>query len=365
MDFLRTKEQEALLAQLDAFLDACGFDEAYFQGCAAQNRAPEEFDRALMQEIGRLFLPRAAGGEGAELLTLALLTERLGERGFPCSPFLTLLQARDMLAAGSPAQQRLVFDRLLAEGGQCFSFGITDGPEKTYLKETAEGLAVSGHKAYVSNGLAAPFVMVLAKEAALEGQPGSLVLLPRDLPGMRWSPLGRKGLDGELVLEDVRVPAESRLGQRGNGMAVIAAHMELERFILGAVCLGLARCAYREAKTSIAAKAAQKPQGDWALVREQLVEMELRLRAMALLVYETAWKLDRGAAGKEDVPLLKLYAAREGFAVADMAMQLLGGKGFSDQSRVFACWKELRGYRIGGGTDAVMIQSAGRRLLGH
>ena len=104
---------------------------------------------------------------------------------------------------------------------------------------------------------------------------------------------------------------------------------------------------------------------DIAKMQEQLVEMELRLRTMALLVYETAWKLDRGTAGKEDVPLLKLYASREGFAVADMAMQLLGGKGFSDKSRVFACWKELRGYRIGGGTDAVMIQSAGRRLLGH
>ena len=363
MDFSISTRQRELLDKLDAFLNGCGFDRDYFLACETEKQPPRAFEQALARELGPCFLPQAAGGEEADLLTLALLTERLGQRGFPCGMLLNLLQARDMLALGTPEQQARVFAYLREQGGQCFSFGITDGPEKTMLSAGADGLVLNGHKAYVSNGLTAPFVMVLAREEEAEG--ASLVLLPRDCPGMAWKPLGRSGLDGELVLKDVRVASDARLGKPGEGMAQIAAHMELERFVLAAVCLGLARCATDEARAAVRAKAQKKPLGDGGLIQERLVEMELRLRTLALLVYETAWKLDNGTAQKEDIPLLKLYAAREGFAVADMAMQLLGGKGFADTSRVFACWKELRGYRIGGGADEVMIRLAGKRLLGE
>lgn len=364
MDFSISETQKNLLHRLDAFLDGCGFDDAYFLGCEAANELPAAFFQALVQSgFGLLGIPEAYGGNPADALTLVLAAERLGARGFPPTLMMNVLQAKDMLAFGTPAQQQTVFRYLTQHGTGCFSFAISERLKETLATHQNGRVILSGHKAYITNGMAAPYILVLAKEADLEERPSSMYFVPKNAPGMVLKPLGRAGLDAELFLEDVTLDEDSLIGKQGEGFLQLKKHLEMERFAIAVSCLGMAECVFQDAVSYIGPRFAKKPGPDYQLVQEKLTYMHLKLQNMKRMVYELAWQKDQGESIRLSVSLSKLYCAQAAYEVADDALQLLGGQAYRDTHRVFRYWKELRGHRIGGGTDENMIQTAGKQIL--
>ena len=96
---------------------------------------------------------------------------------------------------------------------------------------------------------------------------------------------------------------------------------------------------------------------------EMLVDMEVKVRTMRTLVYQTAWGLDRGVADRLDVALMKRYVPRTATEVASDAIQVLGGRGYTENSRVSGIWQDCRGMQIAEGTDEIMVHIAAPLLL--
>ena len=89
----------------------------------------------------------------------------------------------------------------------------------------------------------------------------------------------------------------------------------------------------------------------------------VKIENMRNYLYKTAWKKDNGMPINVDAALCKLYCAQAGFEVADDAMQILGGIGYTEDHRVARLWRDARMHRIGGGTDQIMVHIAGRALI--
>ncbi len=90
--------------------------------------------------------------------------------------------------------------------------------------------------------------------------------------------------------------------------------------------------------------------------------MYLKIENMRNWVYKTAWKIDNGESVQIDSAVAKLYCGRAAFEVCDIALQVMGGIGYTKDCRISRLWRDQRVYRIGAGTDEIMIHIAGRAI---
>ncbi len=376
MDFKKTEEQELLLESLDEFLDSCGYDDAYFKKCYDEHRIPTEFTKALFDAgFGMLGIPEAFGGTEVDLQTMVMVTERLTERGFDGRIMATALQVDDILTFGNEEQQKIVFDYLMENGGTCFCLGITEpnaGSDNNQMTASAthkDGKVIlNGHKCFITNALEAQYILFLCREADVEGNPISMYFVPTNAPGVTMSPMdkiGNKcGSMCEVYVENVELPDSSLVGEMGKGFLQLMKNFEIERLVIAAQALGNAKCAYNDA-AAYANQRVQfgKPIGSFQLIQEMIVEMYTKILNMQNLVYYTAWRKDNGMSVRVESSIAKYYCARAGFEVCDDAMQVMGGIGYTEEHRISRLWRDVRMHRIGGGTDQIMIHTAGRQIL--
>ena len=90
--------------------------------------------------------------------------------------------------------------------------------------------------------------------------------------------------------------------------------------------------------------------------------MEIALQNSRNMLYKCLWKMDNGQSVRIDSALLKYYAGKACTMVASEALQIFGGLGYTDETRVGRMWVDLRGMQIAGGTDEIMVYIAGRQL---
>ena len=102
---------------------------------------------------------------------------------------------------------------------------------------------------------------------------------------------------------------------------------------------------------------------DFQLTQQKALEMYLRIENMKNLLYKGAWNIDNGIEDRVLPNAAKYYCTREGFKVIDDAMSMMGGIGCTDDCRISRLWRDSRMFRITGGTDEIMIHTAGRGLL--
>ena len=126
----------------------------------------------------------------------------------------------------------------------------------------------------------------------------------------------------------------------------------------------MAYCAFEDA----AKYANQREQGGEMIARYQLIQekfcnMQIRLTNMRNMLFEIAWKFDNGLMGRGDCSMAKYYCANASFEVVDDALQVLGGLGVTGHHRAARFWRDLRVDRVSGGTDEMMILTAGRAVL--
>ena len=89
----------------------------------------------------------------------------------------------------------------------------------------------------------------------------------------------------------------------------------------------------------------------------------MKIENMRNLVYKVAWMIDNGLPVQIDSAVAKYYCARAAFEVCDTALQVMGGIGYTKDCRISRLWRDQRVYRIGAGTDEIMIHIAGRAIL--
>ena len=297
--------------------------------------------------------------------SLCLMRETLA-RHEPLADFVYAMQvlgSAPISLFGNDAQKGAWLNRV-AEGRAIAAFALSEieaGSDIAAMSMRAQprngSYVLNGGKAWISNAAVADFYVVFARTG--EGKRGiSAFIVPSDTPGLRVGertqviaahPLG------SLEFTDCRVPADSMLGEPGDGLRIALGTLDLCRTTVGAAALGMARRAYGEAlQRARNRKLFGAKLGDLQLTQAALADMATSIDAAALLVYRAAWTRDSGADRiTREASMAKLFATEHAQQVIDRAVQLFGGEGVRAGSVVERLYREIRALRIYEGASEI------------
>lgn len=330
------------------------------------------------------------GGMGLSLLEFArvgevLATTPLGHYAFNC-------QAPDvgnseiLHAFGTEEQkQRWLAPIISGEIRSCFSMTEPEhaGSNPTMMSTTAvkdgDDYVINGHKWFTSSadGAALAVVMVITNPEA-EGRHAraSQVLVPTDTPGFELvrniSIMGDVGSGwashAEVRYTDVRIPRENLLGDEGSGFAIAQERLGPGRIHHCMRWIGIAeraldlmcRYAVERQLTTTGVLADQGTIQNW------VAESRAEINAARLMVLDTAYRMDRDGASatRNEVSMIKFFAAPILLRVLDRAIQVHGGLGMTDDTPLSYWFRHERAARIYDGPDEVHKMVVARRILG-
>lgn len=379
MDFKLTEEQELLLESLREVM-ARDCTEEYMKECNENGEYPQRFVDALTEAgFSTLGVPEEYGGTPVDSLTMMLVAEEICKNGGPHFVFGQGLSIADMLEFGSEEQKRQCMEEVI-NGRTGFVLGFTEpqaGSDSSAIQTTFKRrngkVYLNGHKSFMSNAVRCKYMLCLARNAdedpsATKKNAFSMWWMPMDAPGVKVEPLKKIGwhmLDTcEVYIDDVELEEKDLVGVEGNGFMQAMINFDLERLLIAANCLGWAECAFGDAaRYANSREQFGKPIGAYQLTQEKITLMKMKIENMRNMVYRTSWEIDNRIPVQIDSALAKLYCARSLMEVVDDAMQIMGGIGYTTDSRISRLWVDSRVFRIGGGTDEIMIHVAGRAIL--
>ncbi len=235
---------------------------------------------------------------------------------------------------------------------------------------TGDGWALSGSKTFITQGSVGEIYVILASTAPELKQKGlTAFIVERGTPGFRT---GRKiekmGLHAsdttELVLEDVRVPDEQRLGEINQGFFDTLKILDKGRIGIGAWAVGIGRAAF-EAALKYSKERVQfgKPIAEFQAIAHMLADMATELDAARLLVWRGAWMQDQKMRTTRESSVAKYYAARATMRACNSAIQIHGGYGYTREFDVERYLRDAKLAEIGEGTNEVQKMVIARELL--
>lgn len=376
MDFSISEEQQLLLESLRELI-ARECPEEYIKQNDENHSYPGSFMQALVDNgFGLLGVPEEYGGTEVDILTMMLVAEEIAKQGVPTYLYGNALGIDDMLTFGNEEQKAITME-YAKKGELAFSLGFTEpqaGSDSSSLATSytrKDGkVIINGHKTFITGARQSPYMLCMSRnsDTADPNKAFSMWFVPMNSPGITTEPLHKLGMNMvetcEVYLDHVVVEEKDLVGEEGKGFIQLMKNFEIERLMLSAGCLGAAQCAFGDA-VRYANQRVQfgKPIGSFQLIQEKLTYMAIKIENMKNLVYKTSWQKDNSQSVKISSALTKLYCAQSAFEIADDAMQILGGIGYTTDHRVSRIWRDLRCQRIAGGTDQIMVHIAGRALL--
>jgi acyl-CoA dehydrogenase len=339
----------------------------------------EVWNRAAEIGLTSFMLPERVGGGGmADSLTSCMVQEELSHG---CAGIGNLITsngffAQPILALGTDEQQRRWLGPLTAERPPLTALAVTEpeaGSDVASIRTTArrdgEGYVLSGQKSWISNGGVADYCVVFATVAPGSGYRGvTAFVLERGDAGLSAGPpmrkMGQRAIvSSELFLDEVRVPADRRLGHEGDGFRGLMEAFDRSRVTLGASATGLARAALEYA-TAYARERVQfgKPIAEHQAVAFRLADMALRVDASRLLVWRAARLLDAGERATAEAAMAKLHASESAMWCTWAAVQTLGGWGYSREHPVEKWMRDAKLEEIEEGTSDIQRLVIAREL---
>jgi isovaleryl-CoA dehydrogenase len=341
---------------------------------AAEHDRAERFNLALFRKAGALgllgvTLPAEHGGSGLDATAAVQVLEALStsDPGFALSVLAHgVLFAQNVAVNGSEAQKRRILPKVASGewiGGLCMTepeVGTDVLAMRTRAKRDGGFYVLDGRKTFITNGgidertLGDAFVVY----AATGEREITSFLVEKGMPGFalgqKWKDkLGmRASFTAELVFDGVRVPAENRLGEEGQGTLQMMRNLEVERLTLAAMSLGIAQRSLRVmVDWANSRKTFGVPIREHGQIQRYLAEGFAEWRSARAFVYDTARRIDLAKTGQRaDADAAKLVAAQVGKRVADAAIQVLGGYGYMGENVVERLWRDAKLLEIGGGT---------------
>lgn len=373
MDFNLTEDQELMVQAVRELMTRENW-EPYFAECDEKHEYPERWVAALAElGIDTLMLSEEDGGIGGSWVTLALVWEELGRLGGPTYVLYQLTTLGGLLELGTQEQADKI-RALLGTGKQISNSAMTEpGAGSSFAKMATtytrrDGkIYLNGHKTFITSSKYVPYLTVMARDSEnMDSYTQFFVDMTK--AGITKEPLDKLGLrmDSccEIYFDNVELEETDVFGVEGEGFKQTVNDFELERFAVAACDYGWALCAFEDAMKY----ANQREQGGEVIGRYQLIqlkaaEMKIKLTNMRNMLMEIGWKADNGLLGRGDCSAAKYYCTHAAAEVVDDAIQILGGLGVTGNHRAARMWRDLRVERISGGTDEMMILTAGRAAL--
>jgi alkylation response protein AidB-like acyl-CoA dehydrogenase len=371
MDFSLSSEQQILYDGIVRFA------REHLSGGALERDRAHEFPRELWRRCGEMGLqglpvPEAYGGPGLDPLSTAIALEALG---YGCEDGgLTFSICAHLLACvvpvihyGSEAQKARYLP-LLADGRLIAVNAISEpgsGSDAYAMKARAvrdgAGYRLNGIKTWSTNGPVAGLALVYAVTDPQKGYHGgiSAFLVERETHGLAagqtFEKMGlRTSPIGEVVLDDVFIPEEARLGREGAGTFMFTQSMEWERVCIAATHVGtMQRLLEKSIQYARTRDAFGSKIGKYQAVAHKIVDMKIRLEATRLMVYKAATRLDKARDVAIDASSVKIFASESLLQTALDAVQIHGGNGYMTEYELERILRDAVGSKIYSGTNEI------------
>jgi acyl-CoA dehydrogenase len=335
---------------------------------------------AKAHEVGLMnpHIPEEYGGPGLSAFEQILIGEELawGCSGIATSIVANILGSLPVLLAGTAEQKREWLPPLLEEPLLC-SFALTEpgaGSDVSAIQTTAArdggDYILNGSKMFITNAGEATWFVVFAVTDRDAGHRGlSAFVVPADSSGIvveqHLDKLGQRATDtSALAFQDVRVPAENRLGDEGEGFKTAMRTLDLTRPGTAAGAVGVAQAAFEHAveysKSRIQfGQPIAMNQGVNFLVADMAAEIE----AARLLTWQAAWLIDEGKRATLQSSFAKRFSADTAMKVTTDAVQIFGGYGYMKEYPVEKLMRDAKLFQIYEGTSQIQRLVIAREIF--
>lgn len=336
-----------------------------------------------MAELGILgiCIPECYGGQGFDYITLGLACEELEAADTSLRTAMSVhvgLNSLTLLQWGSETQkQRFLAPQ--ARGEKVAMFGLTEagaGSDVAAMASTARRdgaeYVVNGEKMWISLASLAHHILWFARTNPERSDPHeqlSAFIIETDRPGVTrgdiHGKLGlRAGSTGWVHCQDVRVPAENRLGEEGEGFRIAMSALDNGRYTVAAGATGLIRAALEASvKYAKERKTFGREIGRHQLVQQKIARMSRDYELARLAYLQVGWMKNQGLRNTREVSLAKWFATDASFDAANEAVQVHGSYGYSDEYDVERYLRNSKAAVIYEGTSEIhQLMQAGYAL---
>ena len=378
MDFQLDEEQLALKEETHKFA------EKEIRPKAAEYDEKNEFPFDVMQkafDIGFLTsgIPTEYNGAGFSALTNVVVCEELawGCAGMYTSIMANTLATQPIVLFGTE-EQKSEFLVPMTRQMTFACFGLTEreaGSDNSAVQTTAvrqeDHYLLNGSKTFITNAGVSKIGVIFAMTDKTRGARGlSAFIVPMDLPGVsvgkHENKMGHRASNtAEIYFDDVRVPARNLLRREGMGFIIAMKTLDFARPAVGAGGIGVARAAYEEALRYGQGRVQfGRPIASFQHNAFKLAEMAMEIDAARLLVYRSAWMLDKGLKATKESAMAKIMATDVAMKVTTDAVQLFGGYGYMKEYPVEKMMRDAKLLQIYEGTNEIQKHVISLEILG-
>ncbi len=350
-------------------------------------RAMEEagvLPRELFRKLGEqgylgIYFPPEYDGAGMSTLAYAIIVEEIsrvdGGIGLGVAAHIALCSNHIYMFGTEEQKQKYL--KPLARGEFVGAWSLTEptagsdaGGTKTRAVPDGDHYVINGTKTFTTHGATGEVCVIFAVTDPAKKKHGiSAFIIEKGTPGFRHGKIEEKlGMlaseTAEVIMEDCRVPRSQLLGAEGEGFIAAMQVLDGGRIGVAALALGIAQGAYETAlEYSKQREQFGKPICSFEAVQNMLADMAVDIEASRWLTYYAAWLKDNSRPVTRTAAEAKLRASETGVRVADKAVQILGGYGYTREFPAEKHYRDAKLCTIGEGTSEIQRLVIARQLL--
>ena len=325
-------------------------------------------------------IPDEYGGQGGDVFMQMLLARGLSRSlaGLTWVWGLTSFAGSKSVGLYGTDAQKQRFLPAISEGKARFSIGFTEpgggtdllGGMRTSAKRTDGGWVINGSKTWCSSAHVADYILLLARtdhDVEKRHQGLTLFLVPGNADGLSVSLIPKLGMRSlgscDVGIDDVFVPDDLVLGEPGRAWYMLLPTLNNERIMLAALCVGILDGILEDVLAFVMEREAfGRKIGGFQVLQHYIADISMWRRQAELLVYYAATTLDQGKDAFMDSNVAKVQASEYAVRAADLAIQILGGMGYSAETDAQRYWRDARLFRIGPVTNEMARNSIAEML---
>jgi acyl-CoA dehydrogenase len=383
VDFDLTDDQAAIRQAVTEL--AAKFDDQYWMEKDAAHEFPTEFYDTLAAGgwLG-VTTPEEFGGQGLGITEASLILEAVSASGGGMNAasaiHMSIFGMHPVIVHGSEEMKRTNLPRIV-DGDLHVCFGVTEPGAgldttriTTFAKRDGDDYVVNGRKVWISKAQESEKILLLTRttkfeDAAKKTDGLTLFFTDLDRDHVDIRPIRKMGRNAvtsnELFIDDLRIPAEDRIGEEGKGFTYLLDGLNPERMLVAAEALGLGRVALEHAvRYGNEREVFGRPIGMNQGLQFPLADSLARLDAAELVLRKATWLYDNGKPCAREANTAKYLCADAGFQAADRALQTHGGMGYSEEYHVARYFREARLLKIAPLSQEMVLNFLGSHVLG-
>lgn len=325
----------------------------------------------MMADMGffGLKIPEEYGGQGLDVRSYVCVMEEICKKSIAASLLMSSansLSTAPILLAGTE-EQKQKYIPAIANGKEVMAFGLTEpgagsdaGSMTTRAVEDGDYYVLNGRKTFITGAPLAKNTVVFAKTNPEKGAKGiTSFIVDMSLPGVSLGKhevkMGQHGVPVcDVILEDVRVPKSEVLGEIDKGFITAMKTLSIGRIGVACQGIGISQGALDAAIAHIKErKQFGRRLADFQAIQFMIAEMETKLNAARLLVYNAAYMMDQHQDVTKEAAMAKYFATETALEIVSKALQMFGGYGYINEYPIERMYRDARVLTIYEGTTQV------------